>query len=144
MKYQLVIGTELADVSNLRDISTRHLGVFRTVGVHPLEAATHTKHYDSDEILRILTENCNDAKTVGIGEIGFDYHYEKESQKQQDKLFNLQLDLAKKHDLPVSIHSRESSDDVLAVLRNHPGARAVIHCFSGEKTFAAVVLDLGF
>ncbi|MDR2723834.1 MAG: TatD family hydrolase [Holosporaceae bacterium] len=144
VKYMLVIGTELSDIEELRAITDKYPGIFRTIGIHPLEAAVHCQRYSCNEISRILEDNYQDSKTVGIGEIGFDYHYEKESQKQQDKLFNLQLDLAKKYNLPVSIHSREASDDIIAVLKSHPGVRGVIHCFSGEKHFAEEALDLGF
>jgi TatD DNase family protein len=73
-----------------------------------------------------------------------DYHYEKESKKQQDILFNLQLDLAREQNLPVVIHSREAIDDTIATIKHHPEVRGVIHCFSGEKYFAEKALDLGY
>jgi TatD DNase family protein len=144
VKYMLAVGTELGDVEELRAITVRYPGVFRTVGIHPLEAAAHCKCHNLGEISNILEDNCKDSKTVGIGEIGFDYHYEKESKKYQDELFNLQLDIAKKCDLPVCIHSRDASEDVVAVLKNYAGVKGIIHCFSGEKSFAASALDLGF
>jgi TatD DNase family protein len=144
VKYMLTIGTELTDVAELQAITTKYSSVFRTVGVHPLEAAAHHERYDDDEISKVIEDSCADAKTVGIGEIGFDYHYEKESQKQQDKLFNLQLDLAKRCCLPVVVHAREASEDVVDALKNHAGVAGVIHCFSGEKYFAQRCLDLGF
>jgi TatD DNase family protein len=140
----LAIGTELTDIEELRAVTTEYHGVFRTVGVHPLEALAHYERYSDGEISGIIENSCADVKTIGIGEIGFDYHYEKGSQKQQDKLFNLQLDLAKKHNLPVVIHSREASEDIVDVLKNYAGVTGVIHCFSGEKYFAKRCLDLGF
>jgi TatD DNase family protein len=144
VKYMLAIGTELTDVSELQEITEKYPAVFRTVGVHPLEAAKHCERYSLDEMSAILKHNSRHEKTVGIGEIGLDYHYEKESKKQQDMLFNLQLESAKETDLPVSVHSREAADDIIATLKNHPGAAGVIHCFSGEKYFAEKALDLGF
>jgi TatD DNase family protein len=142
--YMLAIGTELKDVSELQAVAESYSSVFRTVGIHPLEAARHREQYSFNEISEIINNNSVHKKTVGIGEIGLDYYYEKESRKQQDDLFNLQLELAKKNDLPVSIHSREAVDDTIATLKNHNGIKGVIHCFSGEKHFAEKALDLGF
>jgi TatD DNase family protein len=140
----LAVGTELSDVSELQSITEKYPNVFRTVGIHPLEAKNHCQSYSREEISRVIRDNCAHPKTAGIGEIGLDYHYEKESKKQQDELFNLQLELAEECGLPVSIHSREASDDTIDVLKNHPEVTGVIHCFSGEKRFAEEALDLGF
>jgi TatD DNase family protein len=143
VKYMLAIGTELSDVDELRAIAEKYPNVFRTVGVHPLEARKHCEIYGRDEIARVIRDNCSHSKSIAIGEIGLDYHYEKESEKQQKDLFNLQLELAGELDLPVSIHSRDASDDVVAIVKDHPKIRGVIHCFSGEKSFAEKALDLG-
>jgi TatD DNase family protein len=144
VKYMLAIGTELSDLSELQAIVDKYPQIFRTVGIHPLEAKKHRQSYDNEEILRVMKDNCVHPKTVGIGEIGLDYHYEIESKKQQDEIFNMQLELAQECNLPVVIHSRESSDDVIAVLKNYPRLKGVIHCFSGEKHFAQEALNLGF
>jgi TatD DNase family protein len=133
VKYMLAIGTELTDVEKLQAICEKYPNVFRTVGIHPLEARKHCELYRRDEIASVIRKNCAYPKTVGIGEIGLDYHYEKESEKQQKELFNLQLELAQECNLPVSIHSRDASDDVVAILKDHPSSKGVIHCFSGEK-----------
>jgi TatD DNase family protein len=140
VKYMLLIGTELSDVSELQVISDKHSNIFRTVGIHPLEAAKHYQLYSFDEISGTIKDNCKFVKTVGIGEIGLDYHYEQESKNQQKEIFNLQLKLAKECDLPVSIHSREAFGDVADILEDHPSVKGVIHCFSGEKRFAERVL----
>ncbi|MDR2781961.1 MAG: TatD family hydrolase [Holosporaceae bacterium] len=144
VRCMLNIGTELTDMSYLQEFAETYETVFHTVGVHALEAAKHYELYSLDEISKIIRDNYSHPKVVGIGEIGLDYHYEKESRKQQDTLFNLQLDLAKECGLPVSIHSREAIDDTISVLKNHPDINGVIHCFSGEKHFAEQALDLGF
>jgi TatD DNase family protein len=144
VRCMLAIGVELNDVPELQAITETYPEVFRTVGVHALEAARHYEQYTMDEISEIIGGACSHAKTVGIGEIGLDYHYEKESRKQQDILFNLQLDLAREQNLPVVIHSREAIDDTIATLKHHPEVRGIIHCFSGEKYFAEKTLDLGY
>ncbi|MDR0555756.1 MAG: TatD family hydrolase [Holosporaceae bacterium] len=144
VKYILNIGTDLDEILELQAISEEYSGVFHTIGIHPQEASKHCQRYTSDEISRVLANFCRHPKVVGLGEIGLDYHYGQENKNQQQKLFNQQLELAKYNELPVSIHSRESSDDVVSLLKDHPDIRGVIHCFSGEKDFARIALDRGF
>jgi TatD DNase family protein len=144
VQYLLAIGTELSDVEELQSIVDQFENVFKTVGIHPLDAKSHKTIFNNNEISRIINECCVLSKTVAIGEIGLDYHYEKESEKQQKELFNLQLELARKNNLPVVIHSREAYQDVIDILKDHCGVTGVIHCFSGEKDFAIKALDLGF
>jgi TatD DNase family protein len=144
VEYVMVIGTELSDMEELRLLADGSDHIFRTVGIHPLEAKKHHELYDNDDIVRILKSECAMPKTVGIGEIGLDYHYEKASEVQQRELFHLQLELARELGLPVSIHSREAYRDIIDILRDHSGVQGVIHCFSGEMDFATAAIDLGF
>ena len=144
VKYMLNIGTKLSDIERLRDISDRYENIFRTVGIHPLEAKYHTDNYKDDEILRIINENCVKQKVVGIGEIGLDYHYDEEHKTEQQKLFHLQMELAQQHNLPVSIHSRDAFDDTVEILVTYPKVKGVMHCFSGSREFAKQVLDFGY
>ena len=147
VEYILSIGTELSDVNESREIVENHKNVFRTVGVHALEAYKHYHRYSFDEISRVILEHCDMegiSRAVGIGEIGLDYYYSRASINEQKELFDLQLDLAKKCDLPICVHSREAEEDTIAILKNHPDARGIIHCFTGSRDFAFKALDLGF
>lgn len=83
------------------------------------------------------------AHAVAIGEIGLDYHYSPETREKQMKLFASQLELAREHDLPVIIHTREAWEDTLTVLKEIP-ARGIIHSFTGTPEEAKSYLELGF
>lgn len=144
VKYMLNIGTKLSDVERLRDISNRYDNIFRTVGIHPLEAFDHAETYTNDDIIQIIESHCKMQKTVGIGEIGLDYHYDPDHAKVQQNLFHLQLDIATQCNLPVSIHSRDAYEDTISILSDHRNVMGVMHCFSGTKEFARQVLDLGY
>jgi TatD DNase family protein len=147
VKYILAIGTELSDIDDMRKITAQNENVFRTIGIHPLEAAKHHKNYSLNDITRIMSENFSaglSEKCIALGEIGLDYYYERDSQKEQQELFELQLELAEKNDFPVCIHSRNAEEDTLVILKNHPKSRGVIHCFTGSGKFAFDTLDLGF
>lgn len=79
-----------------------------------------------------------------IGESGLDYHHAYGTPAAQRALFARQAALAVVHDLPLVVHTRNADADTLAVLRDHPGIRGVIHCFTSGPELAAAVVDLGF
>lgn len=106
--------------------------VFASLGYHPYEA----QHNPQVSVLEQLIRTQKDS-IVAVGEIGLDYHQYKNEEargkKQNQKLlFEEQLQLAARYDLPVIMHCREAFDDFFAVLDALPAMpRGVIHCFSG-------------
>ena len=90
-----------------------------------------------------LPSNVSSPFLAAWGEIGLDYHYSPETREEQLKLFGEQLEEARRRDLPVVIHTRESDDDTLALLREIP-SRGIIHCYTGTPEYAKKFLDLGF
>ena len=82
-------------------------------------------------------------KVVAVGEIGLDYYYKDNAPKDvQMAIFEAQLQLAKKHDLPVIIHDREAHGDTMTLLRKYK-PKGVVHCFSGSVEMAKEVVSLG-
>lgn len=139
VKYMVNIGTHLSDVDHIAKISEKFPNVFRSIGIHPEYAKEHYEKFSFDEMRRIFRKHCEKEKTVAIGEIGLDY-YLSDTKEEQKKIFHFQLEIAEEFGLPVSIHSRESWQDTMKILEDHPDVRGVIHCFSGEKEFAERVL----
>jgi len=94
------------------------------------------------EALRQLAET---RPLAAVGETGLDFHYHPESAEAQGALFAAQLRLADAWGLPVIIHTREADEATLRVLDGTPwrgeGLRGVVHCFTGDKAFAAQLLD---
>jgi TatD DNase family protein len=86
------------------------------------------------------------AGAVAIGEIGLDYHYDFAPKEIQQHVFAAQVALAVELGLPVAIHTRQATDDTMAVLREAGAGqvRAVMHCFSGTLAEAKMALDAGF
>jgi len=82
-------------------------------------------------------------QAAAVGEIGLDYHYSPETREAQLRLFAAELEIARQHDLPVVIHTREADEDTVALLREIP-SRGVIHCYTGTAEFARRYLDPGF
>lgn len=120
--------------------------VYAAIGIHPENLDGISK----DSLLEIEAL-AKDKKVVAIGEIGLDYHWNKEQEnhdKQKD-FFMEQINLANKLSLPVSIHSRDASEDTLLLLKQHPvHFGAVLHCYSGSTEllpeFAKLGLYFGF
>ncbi len=108
------------------------------VGIHPLnvDSIDTNTFFELEKIIR------ND-KVVAVGEIGLDYYYSKDNVLKQIEIFELQLKLASKYNLPVIIHSRNATDDMLKILKNYK-LKGVIHCFSGSIETAKEFIKLGY
>ena len=115
-----------------------HKEIYGTLGIHP-EAV----HNYTENDLEFIEENIKLEKIVAIGEIGLDYHYEKDSKNEQIKLFEYQLKLAEKYNLPVVVHSREATMDTIDCLKKYK-VRGVIHSFSGSLEIARTYIEMGF
>lgn len=110
--------------------------IYAAAGFHPLNLEDVPENAET-----ALRELLKDPKTVAVGEIGLDYHYEKESRTEQLALFEMQLRLAKELDLPVIVHDREAHDDTLRLLKEIQPT-GVVHCFSGSVEMAKEILEL--
>jgi TatD DNase family protein len=111
-----------------------------TVGLHPHEA-----HRFGAEIAARLETHAADARVVGIGETGLDYHYDHAPRGRQREAFDAQLDLARRVGKPAVIHARSADDELAAMLRNHPGTAFVMHSFSsGEALLETSVAEGGY
>ncbi len=137
----LTIGIDLASSRKAVELTKRYVGVYASVGIHP-HSAEETDEAGYQELKRLAA----DPKVVGYGEIGLDYAKQYAPVDIQQQEFSRQLELARKLHLPVIIHDRDAHEDTLALLReNGPfPAGGVMHCFSGDVTFARQVLKLGF
>ena len=93
--------------------------------------------------MKYIEEHIKNEKIVAIGEIGLDYHYEKEKREEQIELFEAQLSLAEKYHLPVVVHSREATLDTIQSLKKFK-VNGVIHSFSGSLETAEIYIKMGF
>ncbi|HBU13139.1 MAG TPA: hydrolase TatD [Clostridiales bacterium] len=112
---------------------------YAAVGVHPHSAAEwEERDYQK------LAELARQEKVVAIGEIGLDYHYDFSPRDVQKAVFARQMELAGEAGLPVVVHSREATQDVLAILRAYPAVTGVLHSFSGSVETMREVLEMGY
>lgn len=137
----LVPGTNLGDAPGAISVANSREGVWAAVGFHPHDA----KDCDDAAFTRIK-ELARSEKVVAIGEIGLDYHYNYSPPVTQKAVFLRHVELARELDLPVIIHNRESTADLLDMIRAFPPGhvRGVLHSFTETPEVARELVDLGF
>lgn len=139
VEWMITIGTDLDTSSRAVEIARCFDGVSATVGVHPTDSAGYRA--DDEAALAGLAQA---HEVVGIGETGFDHYHEGVSLDDQESSFRSQINLAKRLDLALVVHTRDAHADTKRVLRDEgPPDRFVMHCFSGDEHDAAEYLDLG-
>lgn len=116
--------------------------LYAGVGIHPEEI----DEFDATTCDKLAALAAAE-KVVAIGEIGLDYHWEKDSARRllQQKIFIEQLDLARQLKLPVCVHDRDAHADTLKILQSEArDLRGVLHCYSGSLETAREVFKLGW
>ncbi len=135
------IGADIESSRRTAKLTDEHDCIYGTVGVHPHDAKKYDQNTE-DEINRLLSKK----KIVGVGEIGLDFYRDLSPRDIQKTVFRKQLDIAVEKNLPVVIHTRDSFDETLEIIKDYansfPGG--VFHCFPGTVDEAYKVIDLGF
>ncbi|MBT8221130.1 MAG: TatD family hydrolase [Bacteroidia bacterium] len=111
------------------------------MGLHPCSVGSNV-----GEELDYVRQWLEKRSFCAIGEIGIDLYWDKTFQAEQVGAFELQIDWAIEFNLPIVIHSRNSTSEVLEVLKRkaHPQLRGIFHCFGGSVEEANAIIDLGF
>ncbi|MBQ9942091.1 MAG: TatD family hydrolase [Christensenellaceae bacterium] len=138
VKAVLECATEPGDLQSVVDLAEANERIFAAVGVHPHDASAYTR-----EVEETIRDLAGREKVVAIGEIGLDYHYDFSPRDVQKQVLRAQLALAKELDMPVSLHSRESTADMLEILAEFAPLKGVMHCFSGSVETMRIVLGMG-
>lgn len=135
------IGSDLKTSIASAALADKHENIYAAVGIHPHSA----KEVDGSTI-EILRSFAARDKVVAIGEIGLDFHYDNSPRDIQKKWFKEQIKLAKEVNLPIVVHSRESDQEVLDIIKEAQDGtlRGVLHCFSGSVELAKEFIKLGF
>ena len=133
------VGCDLPSSERSVALAERYPFVYAAVGSHP-DDADHV----NGKLLDRYRSLAMHEKVRAIGEIGLDYHYEDVPRAQQIIAFEQQLELAEALKLPVIVHEREAHGDAMEIVKRHPDARGVFHCFSGSKELALWLVERGW
>ncbi len=135
-------GCDLESSQKAVEYSRMYDYIYAAVGIHPenIEAGWE------EDLIKIKAIAETEPKVKAIGEIGFDYYWEKDEHKRalQQVVFRRQMELAEKLNLPVIIHDREAHSDSLEMAKRFKGVQGVFHCYSGSAEMAKELVKLGY
>ena len=149
VEAMIVPGVNVASIETVMQVCRTHEGYcFPALGLHPEDVKD-----DWQEQLAIVEQaiRANRNELVAIGEIGLDYYWDKTFKEEQQEVLRQQMVLAKELDLPVILHNREATEDILTIVKEmvngkYPNGKCfgVFHCFNGSRETAQQILDMGF
>jgi len=126
----ICIGTSVED----SELATRFVanwgGAWASIGIHPHEAG---RYIDDKTALEAFAALVGRDKVVAVGECGLDYFYGHSPQEAQKLILKYQIELALKHDLPLSFHVRDAFDDFWPVFEQYQGIRGLLHSFTDSR-----------
>lgn len=137
----VVVGFDRPTIQRAMELAERYPFIYACIGWHPVDAIDMT-----DEDLQWIEELSANKKVVALGEMGLDYHWDKSPKDVQKEVLRKQIRLAKKVKLPIVIHNREATADIMAILKEE-GAEEVggiMHCFSGSPEIAKECVKMNF
>lgn len=133
-------GSDLRGTNMSFELANKYDFIYAAVGIHPSYA-----DIVDEKLIEHLKEMCKNPKVKAIGEIGLDYYWDENPDKEiQKKAFRMQMELAKELNMPVVIHDRDAHKDTLDIMKEYPEVKGVVHCFSGSVEFAKECLKLGY
>lgn len=163
----VTIGTEPSDHQYVLDVAKKfYPQVYCTLGVHPHQGMKWTS-----EVGNFIEAHLQEPWVIAVGEIGLDYYYNESPKADQLEAFEKQLEIARKYNMPVEIHTRDAEADTVDMLKKFQSSKAVslssennsqhisdgsgiaqknnavtglIHCFTGTRWLAEQCLDLGY
>lgn len=149
VEAMIVPGVNAASIKTVLDVCHAHPGYcYPALGLHPEDVKA-----DWQEQLAVIEQaiRAHKDELVAIGEIGLDYYWDKTYKTEQQEVLRRQLLLARELDLPVILHNREATEDILSIVKeivNRPSSnrqlKGVFHCFNGSRETVEEILKMGF
>lgn len=141
VERMVVIGFDRKTIERTMQLIEQYDFVYGVIGWHPVDAIDCTQ-----QDLEWIEQLASHPKIVGIGETGLDYYWDKSPKDIQQELFRKQIQLAQKINLPIVIHNRDATGDVVQILREENAASVggVMHCFSGSVETARECIAMNF
>jgi TatD DNase family protein len=137
----VVVGFDRTTIVKAMELVEQYPFIYAVVGWHPVDAIDCT-----DKDLEWIESLAAHPKVVGIGETGLDYYWDKSPKDVQQELFRKQIRLAQKVDLPVIIHNRDATGDVVRILKEEEAriTGGIMHCYGGSVETAKECIEMNF
>src|SRR5690625_62581 len=141
VNYMTVVGFDEETIPLAIEIAENYETIYAAVGWHPVDAIDF-----KDKHLHWLEELSAHPKVVALGEMGLDYHWDTSPKKIQEKVFREQIRLAKRLQMPIIIHNREATNDIIRILQEEKAETigGIMHCYSGTVADVQPCLDMNF
>lgn len=137
----IVVGFDRPTILKAMELCEKYEFIYATVGWHPVDAIDMT-----DEDLLWIEQLASHPKVVALGEMGLDYYWDKSPKDLQKEVFRKQIQLAKRVNLPIVIHNRDATADVVKMLKEENASEVggVMHCFTGSLEIARQCMEMNF
>lgn len=137
----VVVGFDRPTITRAMELIEAYDFMYAAIGWHPVDAIDMT-----DEDLAWIKELSQHEKVVAIGEMGLDYYWDKSPKDVQKEVFRRQIALAKEVNLPIIIHNRDATEDVVTILKEEGAAEVggIMHCFTGSHEIAKACMEMNF
>ena len=153
VQAMVVPGVNVASIETVLNVCHAHPGFcYPALGLHPEDVKSNWR----EQLTAIEAAiRAHREELVAIGEIGLDYYWDKTFKEEQKEVLRRQLLLARELNLPVILHNREATEDILTIVKEVSSCqspitnyqsplRGVFHCYSGSKETAEIILKMGF
>lgn len=142
IEYVVNVGSTVESCHKTVELAERYGFFYGALGIHPSEIRDVTE----EDMARLEREAASNPKIAAIGEIGLDYHWDKDNKKEQRVFFERQIETARRLGKPIIVHSREAALDTWEIMKaaDAAGCGGVVHCFAYSREEAAKYLDMGF
>ena len=138
----IVVGYNIIGSKKAVELAKKHNYIYSSVGIHPSDIEKTKEEIDGQ--INKIEELAKEEKVVAIGEIGLDYHWEKENKELQKYAFIKQIQLAQKLKLPIIIHTRDAIADTIEILKTVKIENSgVLHCCTLNKDLIKTGLNAG-
>ncbi|MBS4175784.1 TatD family hydrolase [Bacillus sp. FJAT-49736] len=141
VEKMIVVGFDRPTITKAMDLIEKYDFLYASIGWHPVDAIDMT-----EKDLKWIEELSSHPKVVALGEMGLDYHWDKSPEDIQKEVFRKQIRLAKKVNLPIIIHNREATQDIVEILKEEKASEVggIMHCFSGSVDTAKECINMNF
>ncbi len=135
-----IVGFDHNSIAKTLELSKKYTGIYPIIGWHPTEAGSYSDTVEEQLIHLLQTEDI-----VAMGEMGLDYYWMEDPKEVQIEAFRRQIRVAKELNTPITVHNRESTEDVYKVLKEeHIGdVGGIMHSFNLSPEWQEKFLDLG-
>lgn len=141
VEYMVVVGFDHETIPLAIELAEQYENIYAAVGWHPVDAIDMT-----EKELDWIEELSKHPKVVAIGEMGLDYHWDKSHKDVQKEVFRKQIRLAKRIEMPIIIHNREATEDIIQILQEEDAQTVggIMHCYSDSIRHVQACLDMNF